>query len=342
MAENTDVLLIQRVQEGSEDAFNELYEKYYRLVYFIAFEMCHNDADAKDILQDTFVQIRQSIKNLQDRENFKPWLNRIVINKCKNMFRSRRTVEMNQDDLWYQLHINEGRSYMLPEASLHKKNDQEIVHELLSQLSVQQREVLIMRYFEHMSMKEMAEILNVPEGTIKTRLMYGKNHLKKLILTYEKETGTKIDFYVEDASLMLLFAYLFQQGITYPPYTKPNKKKNVNDFHVSNGIWNGAIALLSAVLLTSGYMVFKTMQNEEGQSEDQKANITVIRSDARANYFYLMDWACCKDDMLTKTKEEFDMVMPVYRRMIHTESEYLERLKSDHWIQDFEAIYQQL
>ena len=59
--EKTDVSLIMAVQSGNEEAFNQLYEQYYRLVYFIAYEMCHNDADAKDILQETFVQVEKSI-----------------------------------------------------------------------------------------------------------------------------------------------------------------------------------------------------------------------------------------------------------------------------------------
>lgn len=341
MADNTDSTLIRRVQDGNEEAFNELYEQYHRLVYFIAYEICRNDADAKDILQDTFVQIRRSISTLKEPENFKPWLNRVVINKCKNLFRSRRHVEMDRDDLWYQHHVSEERSYMLPEASAHAHSDRELLHEMIGCLNMQQREVLIMRYFQHMSMKEMAELLEVPEGTVKTRLLYGKNHLKKMILSYEQESGTKLDFHVEGASLALLFLHMYEQGTSYPvlPLWMP-KKLNPS---VSSGMWNGAIAVLSASVVGFSAMAYGSFLQAADQSPQEVSESIVLmqKSKARENYYMLMDWACCRDDMLVKSKAQFEAIMPVYQEMVQGNSLYLERLKQDHWIDDFEEIYAQ-
>lgn len=339
MADNVDVQLIKRVQEGNEEAFNELYDRYHRLVYFIAFEICRNDADAKDILQDTFVQVRRSIHDLQDQTRFKPWLNRIVVNKCKNLFRSRRGVELDQEDLWYQYHVNEERSYMLPEADLHAKNDQQLIHEMLAALSIQQREVLIMRYFQHMSMKEIATILEVPEGTVKTRLMYGKNHLKKMITDYERESGTKLDFRMEGASLSLLFLYLYEEGLVYPPL--PMWKKTIK---FKPNLWNAAIAVLSTTIITCVGMAYAAYRDAMAAQSSNVAEHTEVveKSKDRDDYFMLMDWACCKEDMLVKSKQDFEAIMPVYQRMKQSSSLYSQRLKQDHWTDDFEQIYRSL
>ena len=337
MADSADVLLIQRVQEGNEDAFNELYDKYHRLVYFIAFEICRNDADAKDILQDTFMQVKHSIHTLQDQASFKAWLNRIVVNKCKNMFRSRRSVEMEQESLWYQYHVNEERNYMLPEASLHAKSDQQVIHEMLAALSVQQREVLIMRYFQHMSMKEIAGILEVPEGTVKTRLMYGKNHLKKMILAYEQESGAKLDFRVEGGSLSLLFLYLYEQGLVCPPL--PIYKKAIN---YKPNFRNSTIAFLSMATITfiaMGYVAYQDASAVRDARDSESAILLMEKSKAREYYYILMDWACCRDDMMVKNKQDFEAIMPVYQRMKQSSSLYLKRLTQDHWIADFEEMY---
>lgn len=339
-ANESDALLIQEVINGDENAFNQLYEKYYRLVYFIAFEMCRNDADAKDILQETFIQIQHSIAALQDPENFKPWLNRIVINKCKNLFRSRKSVELDQDDLWYQYHVSEDRFYMLPEDKMHMENDQKVVHELLGMLSDIQREVLIMRYFEQMTMQEMAEALDVPVGTVKTRLLYGKNRLKELILEYEEKNQVKVDFRVEAASMIGLFAYAYQHT-AFPNTLEATPVTTKRKQYVSDQFLNIVAAALFVVFLGSSIMGLQAYNNKQNK-DDRTIQVVQDNDKIKGYYFQLMDWACCKDDMLVKTKADFDEVMPIVEAMKASHSAYLERLTKDQWIQNFEAVYEQL
>lgn len=330
-----DVNLIREVINGNEEAFNQLYDTYHRLVYFIAFELCHNDADAKDILQETFIQIKQSISSLQDPASFKAWMNRIVINKCKNLFRSKRNVDMDENDVWYQNHVIEDRFYMLPENKLHMETDQLLVHELMKQLSDVQREVLIMRYFEHMSMQEMAEVLEVPIGTVKTRLLYGKNHLKELISAYEKENDIKIDFRVDSLGLSALFVYLYHNTSLAIPVSMP--KARVKKLF-SNQLLNGIMGSLAVVCLCSTAMGFHFYR--EQSNKDQ--TILVQDNDTLKQYYFtLMDWACCKDDMLVKNKSDFEAVMPMYKTLKNSHSAYADRLIKDHWFDDFEAIYEQ-
>lgn len=330
-----DIALVQEVINGNEEAFNQLYEQYYRLVYYIAFELCHNDADAKDILQETFIQVKQSISSLQDPSNFKAWLNRIVVNKCKNLFRSRKNVEMDQEDMWYQYHVREDRFYMLPEDNMHMENDQKVVHELMMQLSDVQREVLIMRYFEHMTMQEMAEALEVPIGTVKTRLLYGKTRLKELISAYEKENDTKINFKVDAMSMVALFVYLYHNtNFPLPPILiKPKGKKHFTDQ------WFNAVAIsLTAVCLCSSAMAYQAYHKQSHNNDTVQIQ---DNNTWRQYYFTLMDWACCKDDMLVKSKADFDSVMPIYKALKESDSAYAQRLIKDQWFDNFEAVYKQ-
>lgn len=330
-----DVNLIQEVINGNEEAFNQLYNTYHRLVYFIAFELCHNDADAKDILQETFIQIKQSISSLQDPANFKAWMNRIVINKCKNLFRSKRNVDMEEKDVWYQNHVIEDRFYMLPENMLHMETDKIIVHELMKQLSNVQREVLIMRYFEHMSMQEMAEVLEVPIGTVKTRLLYGKNRLKELILAYEEENDTKIDFRVDSLGLGALFVYLYHNtNFSIPVFMPKARVKKLFSNQLLNGIM-GALAIVCICSTAMGYHFYREQSNKD-------QTILIQDNDTLKQYYFtLMDWACCREDMLVKNKSDFEAVIPMYKTLKNSHSAYADRLTKDHWFDDFEAIYEQ-
>lgn len=341
----TDGELVRNLQCGDETAFDELYERYHKLVYFIAYEMCRNDADAKDILQETFLQVKKSIVEMKEPDNFKPWLNRITVNKCKNLFRSRKTVELDEDNAWFKNHMQEERMYMLPEAKLHFENDQDLIHQLMNHLSDVQREVLVLRYFEQMSMKEMAEVLEVAEGTIKTRLMYAKNNLKKSINVYENETGVKVNFHVEDGALVALFAYAYKklkQPVIVQNYGKQQKKR----FHSSSSmVFQMACVSLVGVVAGAGIMAFqeyesnKTKAVMEYDSSKQK-NQKQEEGKAKEYYFQLMDWACCEDDMKIKTKEQFEEIMPLYNDMTSTPSQYLERLKQEHWIEYFNQVYE--
>lgn len=333
--EYSDKELVLRLKNKDDSAFDELYDRYHKLVYFIAYEMCHSDADAQDILQDTFIQIKKSIDTLHDGECFKPWMNRIVINKCKNLFRSRKTVELDEDGIWYKNHVQEDRLYMLPQAAINYKNDQHVIRILLDRLSDSQRVVLMLRYFNDMSMKEMADLLEVPEGTIKTRLLYGKNHLRELVHEYEKETNTKLNFQVDAASIGGVFGYMMThtavKGLPVISKTKWQGK---------NIAWKGCVLGIGATAVMGAISISDHFFQNDVVAEQGVENI-ISSQQAKDQYFILMDWACCKDDMLKKSKADFDEIMPIYELMLHSSSRYLERLKKDHWIEDFELIYQQ-
>ena len=91
----TDPSLIRKVQAKDEEAFNLLYHRYVKLVYYIAYRICKNDADSQDIVQDTFLQVKRMIHNLKNPSLFKFWLNQIAISKCKNLFRKNHYINVD-------------------------------------------------------------------------------------------------------------------------------------------------------------------------------------------------------------------------------------------------------
>lgn len=339
----SDADLILAVQSGDEQAFEMLYQMYYKLVYYIAYELCRNDADAKDVSQETFVQVKKSIGSLQDINNFKPWLNRITINKCKNLFRANKTANFDMDDPYFQNNVVEDRNYMLPEANLHLKSDQDILHELISKLPLIQREVLLLRFFENLSMKEMAYVLDIPEGTVKTRLLYGKDNLKKMVQEYEHIQKLKLDFH-SDAAISAVFASGFA-ALQVPKAVSLLSIKKHNSF--SSGIVSttvGKIAIVGTLATTGGIGAVSYYQATQKKEVPLSKPIiqSYVDTNARTLYFELMNWASCEQDIKAKTKDEILEVSDKYETLKQGNSAYYKRLIQDQWAMIYEELLKTL
>lgn len=165
--------LIRRCQAGDEEAFSALFENYKNLVYRIAYLTLGNSADAEDILQEVFLQVHRSLANYDStRSAFATWLNRITVNKCLNSRRRRRffiqSLEELPDDVIGEPIISEEQCVEI-----------ELLKSALNRLSKKLRVVLILRHFLDLSYAEIAEILNLPLGTVKSRLNLALRTLHK-------------------------------------------------------------------------------------------------------------------------------------------------------------------
>lgn len=331
--------LIANVQQGDEVSFNELYRRYHRLVYYIAYEVCQNDADAKDVLQDTFLQVQKSIQNLKEPEYFKAWLNQIVFSKAKNLFRKNKTRNLDDESPYYQHHLVEQRSYMNPKENLHVKTDEELLHYFISFLPASQKEVLLLCYFQNFTMQEMADVLDIPIGTVKTRLMYSKNALRKMILAYEEENQIKLDFSVADVTIAAAFAYAYHAFIKAPVFYAPITKKSVSQTKkpISSTV-AGKMAIASTLVIASGsgvYMIAK-QQNQIELPHNVITTQDEKNTHAKEYYFKLLLWANNKNDIESKSKEEMERILPLYEHLKKSNTRYYERLQKDGWVSVFE------
>jgi RNA polymerase sigma-70 factor (ECF subfamily) len=180
--------LVQRARKGEASAQSRLVELWYKRIYNYGFKFFTDHDLAMEVAQKTFISMYRSIHALNDSASFKPWLYRIAVNACREEARRRkpgRSVSLND------IHDPEAESSPAWEAGHHRHQDPErtlrqaeladLLHESLAELSEEQREVVLMKEYEGMKFREIADVLGVNENTVKSRLYYGLTGLRKIL-----------------------------------------------------------------------------------------------------------------------------------------------------------------
>jgi RNA polymerase sigma-70 factor (ECF subfamily) len=168
-------LLALRCRRGDRAALEELiYTWEPRLLYFIR-RLVRDEADAWDILQETWMKVVKGIRSLSDPQRLAPWLYRVARNTALSHARSREPPHEALEDHAETLAGDPASGALL------EFEDAEQVHRGLSSLSLSHREVLTLFFLEDMSVEEVATVLNTPPGTVKSRLHYAKQALRKVI-----------------------------------------------------------------------------------------------------------------------------------------------------------------
>jgi RNA polymerase sigma-70 factor (ECF subfamily) len=198
-----DRLLVERARGGDQTAFRELFDRYHRRAYSLAYGMVHNSDDALDIVQDGFIKAHRYLDRFEGSSSFYTWFYRIVMNLSIDHIRKRkraRHVDFN-DALSHESDGPVGEDSLLPRIlgqnpgkSLARKEVREQVAAALEELSENHRSVLVMREFEGLSYQEMAEVMNCSKGTIMSRLFHARKNMQKRLLEY---MGGEKDFEVE-------------------------------------------------------------------------------------------------------------------------------------------------
>ena len=161
--------LIKRWQKGDMNAFEALFEQYKGLVFKNAILMTGNIEEAEDILQEVFFTVWNSLNNFDPgKGNFTTWLHRITINRCIDSQRKRKQASLPLEE--QNLDLPEIGCQELPEETLMRKLEYERLINAVNQLDNKHRSVLILRYFNDLSYNEIAEVLEIPVGTVKSRI----------------------------------------------------------------------------------------------------------------------------------------------------------------------------
>jgi len=176
LAEITDEQLIDLSRAGDAQAFTQLVKRYEKELYNFLLRFVGRGSMAEDIFQETFLQVHISIESFQSNRRFRPWLYTIASNKARDYLRSkarRPTVQITgaEDDedtanLWDYLITEDSTA----EDILMKKQQKELVRRLVDQLPDHLRQILVLAYFSQLSYQEMADVLEIPLGTVKSRL----------------------------------------------------------------------------------------------------------------------------------------------------------------------------
>jgi len=177
--------LIQRCQAGDEAAFADLFEQYKNLVYKTAYLMLGNTEEAEDALQDVFLRVYQSLTTFQPaKAAFTTWLYRLTVNHCLNRRRERRLVTLPLTEI-------ASLTDSTPASSERLANEQ-MIQQALKRLSDKQRAVIILRYYWELPYIEISQILEIPLGTVRSRLSTAMKALQQDLSTYKKGTSPSL------------------------------------------------------------------------------------------------------------------------------------------------------
>jgi RNA polymerase sigma-70 factor (ECF subfamily) len=179
MAETEEV--IRRFLDGDEEAFSQIVRIWERKVYNLAWRMLGNREDAQDMVQETFLSIFKSIRNLRDPSSFSTWLYRITLNHCQVHWRTRST-HVSLDD-WIPNQTGAKREAFSDDSSAPPGRDSletlDIIHKALSGLSEDHRTAVILKEYMGLSLQELADIMDCPLSTAKSRLYHGIREVQR-------------------------------------------------------------------------------------------------------------------------------------------------------------------
>lgn len=178
-----EAALVERHRHGDEEAFAEIYGQFETMVYNLALRMSGNPADAEDITQETFVRAYRHLTKFKGKSSLKTWIFRIALNCSKTRLRRRGRRQARQiDDGELELErAQDGRR--TPEDRTVATDLSMTVREGLERLPAHYREAVLLRDFEDMNYSEIAAVLGVRIGTVRSRIARGRERLRRLLET---------------------------------------------------------------------------------------------------------------------------------------------------------------
>ena len=170
--------VIREWKRGNARAYEVLVRRYMTDAYMVAYGYVGNSEDARDLSQEAFVKVHQARARFDEERPFYPWLYRVLRNHCLNFLRRGR-VEVSIDD------ENSHRELASPQATVLEDMESEerrrIVRAAIAKLSDDHREIIVLKNFKDCSYKEISDILEIPIGTVMSRLFYARQALRVLV-----------------------------------------------------------------------------------------------------------------------------------------------------------------
>ena len=168
----------------------KIYSEGYAPVYWTAMKLLKNEADSEDVVQETFIALIESYDTIKDKDKIIPWLKKIAANKCLNRL-TRTKTDAVEDEFFDD--VEAMPEDFLPDTIVESEESRKVVMDIIDNaLSDDMRRTLVLYYFDEMTTKEIAEALEIPQGTVLWRLNYAKKKIKKEVEKYEKEKDTKL------------------------------------------------------------------------------------------------------------------------------------------------------
>lgn len=167
----SDHKLIEQANKGVEEAMNTLYYRYREWVYGLAFRLCGNRDDAQDILQEVFIYFFNKFPGFEMQSSLKTFLYPAVKNITISNIRKKQKI----------VPLNEATAQNIPDDTINRAAEFRNLSEYLEGFSNEDKELVFLRYYDELKLIEIAEVFNVPVGTIKSRLNRLLSRLRKKI-----------------------------------------------------------------------------------------------------------------------------------------------------------------
>lgn len=191
--EQDDAQLVAASKHGDQDTFSLLVQRYQRRVFNLVFRMLQDYEEASETTQEVFLAAWQGLPSFRGEARFSTWLYRIAYNCALKQLELRKRDRALQQNLQAEQAL-EYQGDDQTNAHLEMLDNQELIQGQLSQLPTKYRIVLVLRHLQDMTYEEMAEVLAMPIGTIKTHLFRARNLLKERLQNFErgrKHEGTR-------------------------------------------------------------------------------------------------------------------------------------------------------
>lgn len=182
---------VEKAKQGDQQAKEVLYTETCQHMFFLAKSIVKSDEEAMDIIHDSYICVFQKLDNIKNLSGFKSYLRTTVVNRCKNYLSKKKPLylsDMTEDGEEFELEDIDGE---IPDELLENKDVIECVRRVVESLPEEQRMCVILRYYDEMSLQEIADTLEVSLGTVKSRLSRASKKMRDEIERLEKEENKK-------------------------------------------------------------------------------------------------------------------------------------------------------
>ena len=247
--------LVSSAKSGNKKSFDKLYELTSNDVWFTCVSLLKDEDNAKDIMQETYITAFLKLDTLKDEEKFCGWITSIAVNKCKNKLKGKVEYQIDDEVLIVETETDE---LMLPEEYITKAEKRKVLLQIMEDtLSFNQYQTVLMFYFDEMSISEIAQGLEISEGTVKSRLNSSRAKMKTAIEDYEKKSGDKLHGVV----VVPFFTTIFKEeakSLAVPNITIKLPNGQTLATSATKGFATGAKSTVSSIVKATATATVKT------------------------------------------------------------------------------------
>ena len=247
--------LVLSTKNGNKKAFDKLYKLTSNDVWFTCVSLLKDEENAKDIMQETYITAFLKLDTLKDEEKFCGWVTTIAVNLCKKKLKGKVEYQIDDEVLITEAETDE---LMLPEEYITKTEKRKVLLQIMEDtLSFNQYQTVLMFYFDEMSISEIAQGLEISEGTVKSRLNSSRAKMKTAIEDYEKKSGDKLHGVV----VVPFFTTIFKEeakSLAVPNITIKLPNGQTLATSATKGFATGAKSTVSSIVKATATATVKT------------------------------------------------------------------------------------